>query len=574
MALRHRVPQEDHDDEEGSSSSSSLEATTVLSGQSQAAQDSNLGQTKPFEMELQPASSEPFHTSTADRDDYEDSNGNAAAASASATSYHETRTHELLKTIAGIAGNVLEWYDFAVFGFLSDGTCTLLTSTNNNIEHDKTQAALCFATPQPLFFKTIVIGSVFFPPQAGNAAIVESFAVFGGAFLMRPIGGVLMGYIGDTWGRKKALEISIFLMAVPTFLMGCLPSYQQVGWVAIVLLCTVRLLQGLSVGGQLMSSLVFTLENHPKRHWGLYGSYVMASANFGTLLGGIAGFLLRSTLNDRQLHTWGWRLPFLSGILVAFSGIYLKYFCTDQDDHGFHPHPENEPTNPIQKAFARENLRSLLASSLVPMLWSAGFYLSFVWMAIYMQDLIDPSVPHSFLVNSTSLLVSVCLLFPLAGIASDKFGRRRIMTIGGTGMGVLSPIMVMIIGNSDNSYAAMAAQSTMGIALSLWGAPMCAWLVESFDPASRLTSVAIGYNLAHAIVGGLTPSLATIMVDSFGINTPGFILTGLAASSLVGLLLVAPPGPVEHRNEDFDAVAIDDEGPNGGEIDLTGREII
>lgn len=149
------------------------------------------------------------------------------------------------QTVAGVAGNVLEWYDFAVFGYFSD-----------------------------------VLGEVFFPPNQKEAnATTESFLVFGGAFLMRPIGGLLLGYIGDMYGRKKALVISIFLMAFPTFAMGCLPSYERIGDWAIVLLVLVRLLQGLSVGGQLMSSLVFTLENHDPSQWGLYGSYVMAAAN-------------------------------------------------------------------------------------------------------------------------------------------------------------------------------------------------------------------------------------------------------------------------------------------------------
>jgi len=117
-----------------------------------------------------------------------------------------------------------------------------------------------------------------------------------------------MGYIGDLYGRKKALVISIFLMAFPTFFMGCLPSYASVGSLAIVLLIIVRLLQGLSVGGQLMSSLVFTLENHSPSQWGLFGSYVMASANCGTLLGGIVGVVLRSSLTQQQLTSWGWRV--------------------------------------------------------------------------------------------------------------------------------------------------------------------------------------------------------------------------------------------------------------------------
>jgi Sugar (and other) transporter len=148
------------------------------------------------------------------------------------------------QTFAGVAGNILEWYDFAVFGWFSD-----------------------------------ILGEVFFPPsQRGHSSTSKSFLVFGLAFWMRPIGGIAMGYIGDTSSRKRALVISILLIAFPTFLMGCLPGYSLIGGWAIVLLVVVRLLQGLSVGGQLMSSLVYTLENQDPAHWGLYGSFVMAAA--------------------------------------------------------------------------------------------------------------------------------------------------------------------------------------------------------------------------------------------------------------------------------------------------------
>lgn len=169
------------------------------------------------------------------------------AAAITSGSGGDCSSDDVWQTLAGVAGNVLEWYDFAVFGYFSD-----------------------------------ILGEVFFPPnqQGGNHANTsESFLVFGSAFLMRPIGGAIMGYIGDKYGRKKALVFSIFLMAFPTFIMGCLPGYAHVGRSAIVLLVAVRLLQGLSVGGQLMSSLVFTLENHDRAKWGLYGSFVMAAAN-------------------------------------------------------------------------------------------------------------------------------------------------------------------------------------------------------------------------------------------------------------------------------------------------------
>mmetsp|Transcript_7782 Transcript_7782/g.17562 ORF Transcript_7782/g.17562 Transcript_7782/m.17562 type:complete len:554 (-) Transcript_7782:32-1693(-) len=421
-------------------------------------------------------------------------------------------THQedsLTKTLAGVAGNVLEWYDFAVFGYFSD-----------------------------------IIGDVFFPPnQDGNAAIVESFAVFGAAFFMRPVGGVVMGYIGDKYGSRKALTISIFLMAFPTFAMGCLPGYATVGSASIVLLTIVRMMQGLSVGGQIMSSLIFTLERHPKSKWGLYGSYVMAAANLGTLLGGVVATIIRRSLSDEALHSWGWRIPFLSGILVSVSGFYLKNHGEDDESGHIHGAPSNSRANPIRLAFSRSNIRSLLASSMVPLLWSVGFYLTFVWMAVYMADLIEPPVPNSFAVNSASLSLSVCLLFPVAGWLSDKLGRKRVMAVGGMAMAVGSPLMITLIG-SGQAATAFCAQMFLGISLSLWGAPMMAWLAESFEPAARLTSVSIGYNIAQACGGGMAPAIATEMVDRLGTETPGYYITVMAGISLVGLLCVAPRVPV------------------------------
>ena len=401
--------------------------------------------------------------------------------------------------------------------------------------------------------------------------MVESFLVFGGAFLMRPIGGCVMGYIGDLYGRKKALEISIFLMAFPTFAMGCLPTYDQVGLVSVLLLAVVRMLQGLSVGGQLVSSLVFTVESRPREKWGLYGSYVMASANFGTLLGGFVAYALRANLSEEQLRVFGWRIPFWSGILVSLSGLYLKMHGIedphhhpppvsaekDQDSRNHHDKPAKK--NPLLEAFSPGNRRSLMSAALVPMLWSAGFYVSFVWMAIYMKKLVDPPVPGAFGVNSLSLFVSVCLFFPLTGILSDHFGRTRVMYVGGCSMALTCPFLVLII-SYGNSIAAFFAQSFMGIILSLWGGPMCAWLVESFPPSARLTSVAIGYNIAQAVVGGVSPAIATWIVDEFNTTAPGFFISFIAFFSIIGLY-IAPNNnatPPYKNNVAFSSVSNDD----------------
>jgi len=383
----------------------------------------------------------------------------------------------------------------------------------------------------------------------------------------------MMGFIGDKYGSRKALTISIFLMAFPTFAMGvsyvyllaylvyhisrilyncynmkCLPGYSAVGDAAIILLTLVRLLQGLSVGGQIMSSLIFTLERHPKQKWGLYGSYVMAAANLGTLLGGVVATILRRSLTDEQLYAWGWRIPFLSGILVSISGFYLKNHGGDDEGHHGHGHgspsqANSDTPNPIKLAFSRSNIRSLLAASMVPLLWSSGFYLTFVWMAVYMADLIETPVPNSFAVNSASLAFSVCLFFPVAGWMSDKVGRKKVMSVGGLVMAVGSPIMLKMIG-TGNATTAFCAQMILGISLSLWGAPMMAWLAESFEPAARLTSVSIGYNIAQACGGGLAPAIATELVDRVGVESPGYYITIIASIALIGLLCIAPRSPV------------------------------
>lgn len=422
--------------------------------------------------------------------------------------YRNSRLHKNLQTLAGVAGNALEWYDFAVFGYFSD-----------------------------------VLGATFFPPnQPGNSQLIESFAVFGGAFIMRPVGGLLMGYLGDVYGRKTALEVSIFLMAVPTFCMGCLPTYERVGCWAYILLILVRLLQGMSVGGQLISSVVFTLESRPKKHWGLYGSYVMATANFGTLLGGVAGYTIRRTFDTEALYSYGWRIPFLSGILVSVCGLYLRYFC--DEDESFHGYQSsNAPKNPLVLAFRRENRRQLFAACFIPTLWSGGFYLSFVWMAVFMAELIPvPLTTEAFAINGAALLLSVCLLFPIAGELSDRFGRRRVMTIGAATFGLCAPLLVVSIGRGSPALA-FGAQSLLGVCLSMWGAPMMAWMVESFEPRARLTSAAVGYNIGQAFSGGLTPAMATYLVGRFGYLSPGFLLTGLAGIALFGLWVVAPPLP-------------------------------
>lgn len=269
----------------------------------------------------------------------------------------------------------------------------------------------------------------------------------------------------------------------------------------------------------------------------------------GTLLGGLVGFFLEAALTEEQLVSWGWRIPFLSGIFVSASSCCLG---------GGHHHPPGDKTGgPLRALCAPRNIRPLLAATMVPMLWSAGFYISFVWMAIFMKDLVSTPIPGAFVINSTTLLLSVCLFFPVAGWLSDKTGRRRIMITGGIGMGLWGPLATTWI-STGHPMAAATSQLILGVLLSCWGAPMCAWLVESFDTNARLTSVAVGYNLAHAIAGGSAPAIATYMADYVAVWSPGFILSVLAILSLIGLLVVAVPREEPSATEGLELVSAQD----------------
>jgi len=419
----------------------------------------------------------------------------------------------VINTMVGVMGNVLEWYDFALFGFFSD-----------------------------------IIAKVFFPPNDDeNGNLVKSFVIFGSAFLMRPIGGLIIGYVGDKHGRKEALTRSLFLMAIPTTLMGCLPTYNQVGVFSTILLCFCRLIQGVSVGGQLPASLVYTVEKRPKSQWGYYGSLPMVAANVGTLLGNLCGGLMRSVLTEEQLLSWGWRIPFFSGILIAVVACHLRKHGADGAYHSGNTNDVSdeaiaavtktvESHNPIKVALRRENRLALLSTSIVPMLWAAGFYVSFVWVAIFMEELMDPPVPGAFWINSLGLLFGMTWVLPLAGAISDRVGRTFMMTVSGLLLTGLGPICLILI-SKGNMYVAFLSQLTLGLLLSFYGGPLCAWLVENFSPEVRMTSASIGYDMSHAIAGGFSPAIATYLYTNFGVNAAGLVYVVFGSISVCGIYI-------------------------------------
>lgn len=267
--------------------------------------------------------------------------------------------------------NILNWYAFAVFGYLSD-----------------------------------ILGQVFFgaldDSDSSSSFLVEGFAVFGVSFFVRPLGGLVFGHVGDHTSRHLALVSSVILMAVATILIGCLPTYVRVGRWSYWLLILLRLCQGLAAGGQLMTSIVFSVESYPHSRWGLMGSLVLTAANFGNFCSGVSVYWLRRHYTYEELAGWGWRLVHIfSGGLLLICGTCLA--LTHQSVGNEHAatdstRAQNKRSNPMALAFAPGNRRALLSACMVPVLGSAGFWLTFVWMAVYMVRFAGPEIGVAFLI--------------------------------------------------------------------------------------------------------------------------------------------------------------------------------
>jgi MFS transporter, MHS family, proline/betaine transporter len=282
---------------------------------------------------------------------------------------------------AGMIGNVLEWYDFAVYGY--------------------------FAT---------AIGHQFFPQQDGVAQLLSAFGVFALGYLMRPLGGALIGHIGDHFGRRAALTFSVTAMAIPTFLIGLLPGYATLGLLAPVALTLLRMMQGLSVGGEYTSSMVFMVEHAPDGRRGLMGALTSCGAGGGTLLGSAVGAGFAASMSEAALESWGWRIPFLLGLVVGIAGYFLRR-------HVLETMPaERRKRAPIVETL-HDHWRTVLGFSGLSMFNAVAFYVGFVYLVSWLQ-LADGIAPARALEINSLSMTAILPITIATGLLSDRFGRK------------------------------------------------------------------------------------------------------------------------------------------------------
>ncbi|MFA5215293.1 MFS transporter [Sulfuricurvum sp.] len=394
---------------------------------------------------------------------------------------------------AGIIGNVIEYYDFALIGFLA-----------------------------------VMMGKLFFPSTDPVLSLLGSFGAFAAGMIMRPVGALVFGHIGDRVGRRFALLSSLMMMALPTFLIGFLPTYAQIGIMAPILLVVLRMIQGLSVGGEYASSIVYLVEQSSPNRQNLYGSFVSVGAKIGMALGsGLCGALLWYFGED-VMGDWGWRIPFWASIIIAAAGLYLRRNLSD--DY----HPSEDKTVPIIAILRHHRAEFWQFLTIASSIW-IFYYTVFIYLPVWLEGSAHLSKAEAGQINTLSILTGV-IFIPLMAMVADKIGSFRVMRTAALALAL--SIYPLMVGMSIGGYwVALAGTLVLVILLCAFQAPIFASTVMALQYhgyRSSFTAVILGS--AAGIVGGITPALMTSLEKLSG--DPYAPASLIAATSLLGWIVL------------------------------------
>ncbi|WP_175414216.1 MFS transporter [Agrococcus sp. SGAir0287] len=369
--------------------------------------------------------------------------------------------------VAVAVGNFMEWFDFAVYGFFA-----------------------------------VIIGQLFFPADTSEfVAILSSLAVFAVGFFMRPLGGFILGPIGDKFGRRTALAVSILAMGIATTIIGLLPIYATVGILAPILLVVCRCIQGLSAGGEWTGSAAYLIESTPTAHRGKFGSVISATAALAIIAGSLFALLLNTILSTEDLLAWGWRVPFLMAAPLALIGLYIRMRLGETPVYKTVEAKDEKEQAPVLRAF-KENWRPILLTVAIAAVQGTGFYYLATFIVNYLMTVVGVERPVALAMSAVGLTVYM-ILCPVAGALSDRFGRRRLNIIGTIGY-VLLPIPVfMIMSSTGGGFAPVVlAMILLTMTQALVSVTTVVMLVELFPASNRSSASAIGFNFALAFIAG------------------------------------------------------------------------
>ena len=397
--------------------------------------------------------------------------------------------------VATSIGNALEWYDITLYGYFA-----------------------------------LYVSKAFFPNDDQATSLLLTFGTFGLAYLARPIGGVVLGAYADRKGRKASLLISIALMTCGTLAVAVMPTYATVGIFAPIAVIAARLVQGFSAGGEFGSSTAFLVEHRPNRR-GFIASWQFASQGLSNLLSSCFGFALNLWMAPEDLTSWGWRIPFLFGVLIGPIGIYIRNHLEDATA------PPTAQHSPVREVFLHQKSRVLLGIGALAISTAVNY------LIIYMPTYVVKNFNMSPIIGFSATLaggVMVTVLTPFAGMLSDRVGRTRHMIAANVLLLLSIFPMFLLITKHPTPAVIILVVVVLSTLKALYYGPLAALMSELLPAATRATGLGLGYNIGVTLFGGMGPATMTWLggFALIGDLAPGYYLTAVGILSLGTLLTI------------------------------------
>lgn len=446
----------------------------------------------------------------------------------------------LRRTIAGtVVGNLMEWYDIGVYGYVA-----------------------------------VIIGRMFLPDGSPAAQSLFSLGVFAVTFIARPLGGVVLGQLGDRMGRQRILAFTLLMMASATFLIGVLPDHSVIGAWAPILLIVLKLIQGFSTGGEYAGATTFITEYAPDRHRGFVAALLDLGSYMGFAVGAAFVSVLQLNLSSSFMDGWGWRIPFMVALPL---GVIALYFRTRiEDTPAFRASQEAEAqqagsggprgVGQLLRSFHRE---IILAIAIVAAANTAGYALT-SYMPTYLTTTLHYDPVHGNLLT-LPVLVVMSLSIPAVGALSDRVGRRRVLLIASI-MGIVLPIPAFLLMMHGAVWSTLVGLATLAVPVAFYVSNIASALPALFPTSSRYGGMGIAYNIAVAVFAGTAPFVMEALVTATGLAVaPAFwvILTSIAGFVAVLFLRESARRPmpgtlptVGSHEEAHDLVATQDTNPD------------
>ncbi|WP_167284065.1 MFS transporter [Paraburkholderia sp. Cy-641] len=418
-----------------------------------------------------------------------------------------------LGAVASTLGNVLEWYDFVVFGFLS-----------------------------------IIIAKQFFPSDSEYAALMLTTATFGAGFVVRPLGGILLGMYADRKGRKAGLTLVIALMTLSAAMIALTPGFQQIGLIAPAIVLCARLLQGVSAGGEFGTATAMLIEYAPPTRRNLYGSWQMFAQALGALLAVAMGSALTHLFTHEALESWAWRLPFLLGLLIGPVGFYIRRNLPETEAFEKLGQRAKVPFSRVLTHYPRELFVALALSAALNVM----SYVIITYLPIYAVQNLHMPVTLPFTVLLASVLLRVVMI-PVFGHLADRIGGARMIRVSLVlFLVVLYPAYYWIV-NAPSMASILTVELSFALLIGASNAPIPTALAGLFPTEVRSTGLAISYNIGAALFGGLSPLVLTWLLHVSGNNMmPAHFCAVFFALGLIGAFMLNRHA---HDGNDFAAPA-------------------